>query len=326
MKRINFLLHNHGPLVHAGPALEPQVTYFWSTLAALGFDVSASNDQLARDAVNVYFEYFLDERLLFKLNAFRNNYGTRVGIVATELIVDGDIPYMRDGILQVDPAARREATTDESVQASRLRVKNLLTHAPDFDFIWSLLPRTQALMRGLNPNAFLFPVGYLKPTRPVAAVPKDIDVLLFGTFTPHRATVVEALRAAKLNVHCVGRNTPAGFVPQFILDSLIDRAKIVLNLALSDDGDGADPKFASCFRIAGALSRGALIVSEAIPQDNPYASFMVSCTIAELPQRCADLVTDGRFGELAVQNFAAFKAAMAAEAVAASAVEILRSF
>lgn len=326
MNRVNFLLHNHGPLRHVGPALEPLVNYFWRTLAALGFQVTAADDKLEREAVNVYFEYFLDERLLHKLFAIKRNYGVRVGVVATELIIANDIPYLRDGSLHVDAGSGRQATTDQSAQASRLRVANLLAHAPGFDFTWSLLERTHLLMRQHNPQSYLFPIGYLPPQRPAAAVPKDIDVLFFGALTPRRAAFIEEIRAAKLNVVCVGRNTEIGYVPEFVLDSYIDRAKIALNLTFADQMDATDesPKFVSCMRVSAALSRGALVVSEVIPHDNPYASFMVSCERAEMPRRCAEIVAGGRYAELASRHFARFKETMAAEIIAAPAAEILR--
>lgn len=327
MNRINFLLHNHGPVRHSGAALEPLVNYFWRALGALGFDVTVADDKLEREAVNVYFEYFLDERLLHKLFAIKRNYGVRVGVVATELIVANDIPYLRDGGLHVDAGSGRQATTDESAQASRLRVANLLTHARSFDFTWSLLDRTNALMQRHNPRSYLFPIGYLPPVRPVAAVPKDIDVLFFGALTPRRAAFVEEIRRARLNVVCVGRNTEIGYVPEFILDSYIDRAKIVLNLTFADQMEGTEesPKFASCGRVPAALSRGALIVSEIIPQDNPYAPFMVSCERAGLPQRCADLVKTGQYADLAARNLRHFKDTMAAEIIDAPAAEVLRT-
>ncbi len=327
MNRVNFLLHNHGPVRHSGAALEPLVNYFWRTLGALGFDVTVTDDKLEREAVNVYFEYFLDERLLHKLFAIKRNYGVRVGVVATELIIANDIPYLRDGSLHVDPGSGRQATLDETAQASRLRVTNLLTHAASFDFTWSLLDRTHALMLRHNPRSYLFPIGYLPPQRPAARVPKDIDVLFFGALTPRRAAFVEEVRAARLNVVCIGRNTEIGYVPEFMLDSYIDRAKIVLNLTFADDMDGTSdsPKFASCGRVPAALSRGALVVSEAIPQDNPYEPFLVSCGRADLPRRCAEIVAGGTHAELAARNFARFKETMAAEIVDAPAVEILRT-
>lgn len=327
MNRVNILLHNHGPLRHVGPALEPLVNYFWRTLAALGFEVTATDDKLEREAVNVYFEYFLDERLLHKLFAIKRNYGVRVGVIATELIIANDIPYLRDGSLHVDVGAGRAATGDESAQASRLRVANLLAHAASFDFTWSLLDRTNALMLRYNPNSYLFPVGYLSPLRPAATVPKDIDVLFFGALTPRRAAFVEEIRAARLNVTCIGRHTDIGYVPEFVLDSYIDRAKIVLNLTFADRMDGTDesPKFVSCGRVPSALSRGALVVSESIAQDNPYAPFMVSCERSDLAARCAEIVAGGRHAELAAAHFERFKHTMAAEIVDAPAVEVLRT-
>ena len=327
MNRVNILLHNHGPLQHAGAALEPLVNYFWRTLAALGFEVTVTGDKLERDAINVYFEYFLDERLLHKLFAIKRNYGVRVGVVATELIIANDIPYLRDGNLHVDPGSGRSATTDESAQASRLRVANLLAHAHSFDFTWSLLERTHALMARHNPHSYLFPIGYLPPLRPAAAVDKDVDVLFFGALTPRRAAFVDEIRAARLNVACVGRNTDIGYVPEFVLDSYIDRAKIVLNLTFADRMEGTEesPKFVSCGRVPSALSRGALVVSETIVQDNPYAPFMVSGERARLPQICAEIVSGGRHAELAAEHFRRFKETMAAATVDSPAVEILRT-
>ncbi len=326
MTRVNFLLHNHGPVGRAGPAFEPLIDYFWPTLAAHGFDVTVSDEKFYGDAINVYFEYFLDVRLLYKLFAIKKNYNVKVGVIATELIVADDIPYMREGIVHVDPGEGRQVTGDESVQASRLRVKNLLDHAGSFDFVWSLLERTHALMRKFNPNSHLFPIGYRAPLRPVPTVAKDIDVFFFGTMTPYRAALIEEIRAAKLNVVCVGRNTEIGYVPSFIIDSMIDRSKVVLNLTLSDrtEDGGVDPKFVSCFRVASALSRGALVVSEAIIEDNPYAPYMLNFPRADLTRRCAEIVANQEAATVAHANFERFREKMDAVKIAAPALEALR--
>jgi hypothetical protein len=326
MKRVNFLLHNHGPVRQTAPTLEPLLNYFWGALASLGFSVTVSDEKHDPNAVNVYFEYFLDERFLHKLFAFKKHYGLKLGVVATELIIGDDIPYMRDGVLHFSPGDLQKSSGDTAVEASRLRVKNLLTFAPRFDFVWSLLERTQALMSRHNPHSYLFPVGYRPPSRPVAAGAKDIDVLFFGTITPRRAAFLDEIRASGLNVVCAGRNTEMGYVPAFILDTLIDRAKIVLNLTLSEQAEteGVDPKFVSCLRVASALSRGALVVSEIIPEDNPYTPFMVNCERARLPSHCAELVGSGQYAVLATRNFDRFRQEMSAEKVDAAAAEILR--
>ncbi len=325
MRRVNFLLHNHGPVRQTATSMEPLLNYFWGALDSLGFAVTVSDEKHDPNAVNVYFEYFLDERFLHKLFAFKKHYGLKLGVVAAELIVGEDIPYMRDGILHFTPGGLQPVSGDAAVETSRLRVKNLLTFAPRFDFIWSLLQRTQTLMSRHNPHSYLFPIGYRPPSRPPAAGVRDIDVLFFGTMTPRRVAFLDEIRSSGLNVVCVGRNTEMGYVPAFILDTLIDRAKIVLNLTLTDQAEtgDVDPKFVSCVRVASALSRGALVVSEIIPQDNPYAPFMVNCERASLPSCCAEIVGSGRHDALAAQNFGRFREVMSAEIADAAAVEIL---
>ena len=83
-----------------------------------------------------------------------------------------------------------------------------------------------------------------------------------------------------MNVVAVGQGFQGDWIPPAIVESLLDRAKIGLNLTLHglEDAEtlGVDPRFASCQRIIEMLSRQLCVVSEEIPLDNPYSEFMVS--------------------------------------------------
>jgi hypothetical protein len=109
--------------------------------------------------------------------------------------------------------------------------------------------------------------------------PKDIDVVFFGTSTPHRVAVLKCLVAEGINVVAVGRDFPVGFLPPSMIHSLLDRAKIGLNLPLHAQNDGPpdfDPRFVSCGRVAEMFGRDLCVVSEEIPFDNPCCRPLIS--------------------------------------------------
>ncbi len=101
----------------------------------------------------------------------------------------------------------------------------------------------------------VMPIESVADVSPFLARVRDIDVLHYGSVTPRRARVFEALSKAGVHVHAVyGVLGPAR-------DSMIDRAKIVLDL--KQEGNEPDDQT----RAWWALSRGACVLSENAPAD-----------------------------------------------------------
>lgn len=303
----NILTENHGndPLIIEG--LSPLISCVQSTLGRCGHDVTVIPDQLYPGAVNLYFEYFWSGRdFAGEFLRLRQEHGLRIGVIATELMIGGTIPYGARGIRLEGPT---KASPGEML---RQRVANFDKVVQNIDFLWCLLERTAEAYRGRCAVTEFFPVGFSREVPPSdRRAPKDIDVFFFGLATPHRQTVIRRLVESGLQVISVGRGTPSGWLPGVILDSLLDRAKIALNLTLDDGAGGpggVDPRFASCLRIKDMLERGACVVSEDIPLDNPYRDFMISAPVERLAETCRQLLKGDAWreaGRLAAERFRA---------------------
>jgi hypothetical protein len=296
----NLVLNNHGAIEEA-ERLTPLIHYIRQSLSICGHETTVVHDQLYETAINLYFEHFIDPEILHDISLFKQATKAKIGVIATELMIGGTIPYARHGMYVVyeDPARRI---------AERLAgFDTALTHA---DFLWSFLERTAADYAAKAPLSLFYPVGStgistLMPVR----TPKDLDVFFFGTWTPHRAAILDRFAAIGIQVIAAGPGFPLGHLPQPLLDSYIGRAKIALNLTLADRRempDDLDPRFASCMRIKAMLDQGVCIVSEDIPLDNPYADMMISAPPDQLPHICAQLLASGDWQEIGVRQMHLF--------------------
>lgn len=294
----NILTENHGSSLRVDP-LAPMIDYVRETLSRCGHEVTVVHGMLCKDAINLYFEYFQDDGMVDRLLAASREM--RVGIVATELVVNGHIPYQRHGMYI------GQGDLQQSVDA---RLRSMKRLAPHLAFIWCFLERTVREYAGACPLVEHFPVGHVRATAAeLRRAPKDIDVVFFGQATPHRVRVIEALHRAGIQPIVVGQHFPSGPISQVHLKSLLDRAKIGLNLtlhALDETEDGTDPRFVSCLRVRDMIEREICVVSERIPLDNPYDRFMVSAEPDGIAGICHDLLASGRWavqGRKAAENF-----------------------
>lgn len=297
----NFVMKNHGKTAES-EYLSPLTDYMRAALGRCGHETTLALDQMYPAAVNVFFEYFPDTDFIDRILEVRRSAGLKVGVVATELMVGGTIPYGKHGMLW-----------DGDKEAFfRRRVSGFERFARGVDFVWSWLERTAHEYRDAARISRHFPVGHTASPAPgLNRSPKDIDVLFFGTLTPHRAAVLKTFIDRGLTVTCIGRGFPLGYLSKSYLASMMDRAKIGLNLNLHAEDDtvgGIDPRFASCMRIIEMLQHEVCVVSETIPLDNPYAGFMRSEPPGRLAAACQELLeNDGwrRAGELAASRFRA---------------------
>lgn len=282
----NIVTGNHGASV---ANIAPLIDYMRSTLSRCGHQVIVEHNLLYRGAVNLFIEYFPDRKAVDDLIAFKASSGITVGVVATELVVGGRIPYGQQ-IVYAEP-------TDKDL-ALRTRIENFERLAPELDFIWCFLERTAQEFRGRCPVVELFPVGhaYAAPDD-IRRSPRDIDVLFFGNSTPHRLRVIEQFEREGIAVTTVGPSFGRGWAPPVILNSLLDRAKIGLNLTLRErePDEKVDPRFPSCHRIREMLEHGVCVVSETIPLDNYFADYIVSAELPDIAATCRSLLASGRW-------------------------------
>jgi hypothetical protein len=296
----NILTVNHGDS-DAITRLAPLINYLRYTLARCGHEVIVANQALHKRAVNVFLAYFPDREPVENLVALKSSQGLAMGVVATELIVDGTIPYAQHGLIYSE--ADRDAVTQR-------RIENLNRLAPSLDFIWCFLDRTTAEYRDRCPIVETFPVGHVyRFPDELRKSPRDIDVLFFGTATPHRLQVLDAIKKNGISPMTVGRGFGRGYASVSELDSLLDRAKIGLNLTLhsATESDKIDPRFASCHRVPEMLEHDVCIVSEPIPLDNHYGNYMISAEPGHIARTCRELLVSGEWQRVSSANTGSFR-------------------
>lgn len=299
----NILTHNHGD-ASTIESLSPILNYMRNTLSVCGHEVSIVYDQIYPEAINIYLEHFPNgDKFSEMFRSLRRDHGVRIGIIATELMIGGTIPYGRHGISHTTPQYLSD------------RMAGFHAVLPEVDFLWSFLERTAMEYHPRTAVSEFFPVGHVETDRSaeIRRSPKDLQAVFFGKLTPHRGRSLQSIIASGTKVVAVGSGFPMGWQAGPLADSLLDRASIGLNLtlhAVDETSGGVDPRFVSCFRVVEMLSRETLVVSEDIPLDNPYAPFMISAPVAELPGVCKTLIADGHCTELAAQKAADFRSAM----------------
>ncbi len=319
----NILVGNHGASFHSLQLLGPLVNYVRSTLSICGHGVTIARSAWSDDAVNLLFEHFPDPRFWAnEIRRARREQGCIVGVVATELLVNNTIPYAKNGIHSSEIASQDEREQENYI---RKRIEGLNAVAPEVNFLWSFLERTAHEFESRCGLSRFFPVGHaVGLPRESRQSPKDIDVAFFGTLTPHRAAILEKMaRNGNLNIVTVGRGTPAGVLPDYMIASLLDRAKIGLNLTLSaidESPPDLDPRFASCIRVVQMLEHDVCVVSEDIPLDNPYQDYMCSSPLEGLMETCLQLLKTGEWRERGLQRAARFREKMDVRKVCAPVI------
>jgi hypothetical protein len=236
----------------------------------------------------------------------------KIGVIATELMVTvagkRQIPYAKHGIVYAGDAPNQERLVS-------LRMEGFEAILGEVDFVWALMQRTADEYRNSTRICEFLPFGSIGPLPDeTRRSPKDINALFVGKNTPHRTSVLRMLAQKGMNVVAVGQGFQGDWIPPAIVESLLDRAKIGLNLTLHglEDAEtlGVDPRFASCQRIIEMLSRQLCVVSEEIPLDNPYSEFMVSSQAGTLSDLCGEMLANKAWIDVGVSKAARFHETM----------------
>ena len=267
----NILTHNHN---------KPNtliLDYLRFSLASCGHEVTVTEKNIHSRAINIYIENFMGiEPWNLYLSKLLGD-GITLGLVNTELITKQGIPYGKYGI----PYAE---------ETLKIRENTLFELAPKFDFVWNFMERMNEIMKPIAKFSAYYPYGCIDIENDFKTrSPKDLDVLFFGKLTPHREQIIKNIIDQGIKIVCVGSGFPMGVVHNSVLNSLIDRSKIVLNLTLHEKEDtlaSIDPRFTSAERVARTLERRVLVISEKIPNDNPYAPYMISVQVENIASAC----------------------------------------
>ena len=304
----NIIVGNHGGT--AGIiGLYPLITYTRSMLSLCGHEVTVDYNP-SPGPINLYYENFEGAKWAKVFRDLRSNHGLKIGVVATELMVNvggrTEIPYSKHGIVYAFPDAKREHI--------ELRIEGFDAILGEIDFLWPLMQRTADGYRSRTRVCEFLPFGSVgEVPDDVRRSPKDIDVLFIGKNTPHRTKVLQMMAEKGVAVVPIGHGFQSGWLAPALVESMLDRTKIGLNLTLhgtEDDNLGVDPRFASCQRIVDMLSRNICVVSEEIPLDNPYSEFMVSSEAECLADLCEKMLAGKTWVDVGAARAAAFHAAM----------------
>ena len=198
-----------------------------------------------------------------------------------------------------------------SVAVSDERQVFLTHYAPRF-VVWDYSVSNVEYLTALGCRARHVPLGYAGAlTRIEPAREQDIDVFFYGEITARRACILDALRAADLNVVAVsdlyGEER----------DRLIARAKVVLNIHRDEAIRALETP-----RVFYLLANRKAVVTERkadVEIEDDLACAMVGAPYDGLIDACVDLVRDsGRRARLEDAGFACMKARNEADILAAA--------
>lgn len=149
--------------------------------------------------------------------------------------------------------------------------------------VWDYSERNRAALAELGVQARVVPVAPAPSWSRIAAQPRDIDVLFYGSMNQRRFDVLEALRAHGLRVE------QAFAVYGAPRDALIARARIVLNLHYYE------AKVFEIVRVAYLLANGACVVSETgsdPDEETRFAEGVAFAPYERLVDTCRELLAD----------------------------------
>ncbi len=163
--------------------------------------------------------------------------------------------------------------------------------------VWDYSPENIAFLAGHGIAARHLPVGYHPALEMIPKdIPKDIDVLFFGSMAERRKKILDALDGSGAKVKSLfgvyGKQR----------DSFIARAKIVLNIHFYSS------KIFEAVRTSYLFNNARCVVSEA---SDVYAYPAVSAKLVDyenLPEACLELLRkDGETEELGEKNYEEFR-------------------
>ncbi len=295
--QFNFVLDNHSKNPDIAARFSQIIYPIRVTLSRLGHGVSISHDQIFLDQINLFLEYFTDREYLYLLKDLKVSKNLTYGVINTELYFNKTIPYMNKDVLFNKPNNFID------------RVEGLEEACKNADFVWSLFENTAKECLTFNSNSKFFPFGFLGLVNENDhRAEKNIDVAFFGKVTPHRLNILQKLNKIGLSVYVVGAGWEKGYLPDILLQSVLDRTKIGLHLTQFawDRTDESDPRFVSCARIVEMLENRLCVVSDFVP-NNPYSRFIHEVEDERIPSYCQELILSGSWKKEAEDNFLSFQ-------------------
>lgn len=236
---MKFLIHLSNHSASGLLSLHDLIEWIGIGLREAGHEVETSHDEVAGDAINLFFEAFRPA-VADEIAAS----GIRFGIVATE---------MPDG-------AGFNAFRDFDWRDRWLGFERTARAA---SFIWALAEQTVADYRRFAPTWHL-PLGFLPQFVADREEPRDYDFCFLGLATPHRRALLDRLKPHARVLW------PEGYVPPAEFRALARRARIGLCLRLGENWE-----YPSYTRIGRFLHSQTAMAAEYTPHTcylSPYHS------------------------------------------------------
>lgn len=269
----NFFLGNHhaNALNSLGDLLQP----IYEGLIEAGHHVIGfGTGMMPTPAVNVLVEWFENDSFAEALLRAKADKGDAFvfGVLCTEDLAD-------------------ELVMDPSKYPRRLA--NLRRILPVADFVWTLLPQQGLLDTICRPGTIaLVEYGFsetcLNRSLVRAAARRDVDVVLYGNESPYRTHIVDGLK--RQGITCFVSQREAW--PTFMMDDLIRRAKVLLDLRR-----GPSVRFLSPTRIVKGLHCGTAVVSELFDTSEIASLYAYTepCAYDDIVDRCVRLIRSGSY-------------------------------
>lgn len=239
-RRVRLVIIKPPGYTHSG-VFQEMAELYAVTLQELGYEVSFVYNQLAEDGLNLIFGYHM---------------------LSAGAIPPPHFRYVVIQVEQLNPAG--------GLCARPGVFESLIPLLRQAEEIWDFCPSNLAYLERWGLKARLMPPGYhprLRRIQPAAR--QDIDVLFVGSYSPHRAKIIDSL--AK---HCRVQALKDCYGPE--RDAWISRSKIVLNLHAYANLTALEQ-----FRIFYLFSQPCFVLSEA-SVDNPYGDSLLCYQHSEL--------------------------------------------
>jgi hypothetical protein len=271
--RFHFLLTNHYP--YGCAKIEDALVLIAAGLSELGHRVSYGfdDDVLPWPAVNLLVESFGEDTVVDQVINLR---GVAQSRYCFGLLCPWDINAPE---IANDPNAPR-------------RGANLERLLPHLDFVWALVPSEFGGL--VDPEQLhLLTLGYCAALQRDSALPRDIDVLFWGDLDGRRQEIFLELNRRGLSV-----DTTLSLMPEYIRRDLLDRAKLVVDVRMTEA-----PRFLSPDRLVAGIHSGAAIVCERFDPSTLCSlyRYVAPGAAAELADLCVMLLQSGKARELGVK-------------------------
>jgi hypothetical protein len=267
--RFHFLLTNHYP--YGCYRIEDIVVPIAAGLGELGHAVTYGfdDDVAPWPAVNLLVEFFNDPKVVDQVAALKSSGKPRICF----------------GLIGIEDIQDRSVMAAPNFPDRRPNLERLLKLV---DFGWTVVPCDYGAMTDPTRVRFL-EYGYAPSLRRDGAVPRDVDVLFYGSIGGRRTELFNALVGRGLSVEAT-----LGHLPDYLRDDMLDRARLV-----ADTRRDEAVRFLAPTRIVAALHSGVAVVSEQFdisPLSSLY-TYVVTTTGAEFLDVCAGLARSDRFRE-----------------------------